>query len=79
MFSDEEILAENPSRLQKPVLQKIYPSMKVEDGLILKLAEDLPSSRLMKTHYSLTLFPKNILERVKVSDICHSSKVVLYI
>ncbi|XP_050726723.1 sulfotransferase 1C4-like isoform X2 [Eriocheir sinensis] len=70
----DKIPADDHPHLPDQAFKEMYPNRKSEDGLFLLLAEDLPSPRLMKTHYPLTLLPKSILEKVKVVYVARNPK-----
>lgn len=51
--------------LQK-IFDEVCPGKNQKEGLLLHLAEVMASPRLLKSHYPLTLLPKDILEKIKV-------------
>ena len=38
----------------------------IEDGIFLHMAKTLPEPRTLKTHLPFSLFPKDLLENIKV-------------
>ena len=56
--------------VSNPVMEQfkeMCPDRRVEDGVVLQIIEAMLSPRVIKDHYPLSLLPRDILQRAKVS------------
>lgn len=66
MMLDMEALGGRAPESWQEKFRELCLGKNQEEGLSLHLADAEPSPRVMKSHYPLTLLPKDILDRVKV-------------
>lgn len=66
MFDLKPLGGRAPESYQEK-FREMCPGKNQEEGLSLHLVDAEPSPRLLKSHYPLSLLPKDILDRIKVS------------
>lgn len=67
MFDPKTLGGKAPESYQKKFRERC-PGKNEKEGVTLHLADAEPSPRILKSHYPFTLMPKDVLDRVKVSD-----------
>ena len=66
MMFDLKPLKGEPTEAYMKHFNKMCPGKKWEDGLNLQMAEATKSPRILKSHYPLSLMPRDILDKMKV-------------
>lgn len=66
MFDLKDLGGRGPETYQEK-FKEMCPGKNQDEGLSLHLVEAEPRPRLLKSHYPLTLLPKDILDKIKVN------------
>ncbi|XP_050718718.1 sulfotransferase 1A1-like [Eriocheir sinensis] len=73
MFDLKPLGGRAPESYQEK-FREMCPGKNQEEGLSLHLVDAEPSPRLLKSHYPLSLLPKDILDRIKVVYVARNPK-----
>ena len=66
MMFDGKLLKGQPTPYYLEKFNETCPGKKWEEGLSLHLAEAAKSPRVLKSHYPLSLYPDDLLDKIKV-------------